>query len=309
METFSKKVAENEFILLLEKDYLNEAALCFLNEKTREFIKEKLALQKDATIFYTIENFDDEEPDSYDAVAILVNKKSLIKKLGIFSLDNLKKYSIGEVKTIENNGMVRFSIAEKGFPKEKVENFIFSSIKDVYHSHIYAHHADRLLEPVYAENKKEAIELIVKKFETKIINYHKRIKSEFDGTRRIKRFSYRRLKNLKEDIMDAKGEMIHALSYIELFDVSIKKKESIKIALKSFDNLDSLHSFYSIERGTKTNVHVLVLTFLVTIATVHFLLNEFEFAKPLLCLSIAGAIGGLISLIILPLTNWYTTKN
>jgi hypothetical protein len=251
-------------------------------------------------------NFDDEETDRYDPFALVI-RNGIVEEVGIFNSENLEEFTLGKIEGIEDTRLVKYSISEPGFFKKVSPYVVFGLVRDYYHEHIYAHYADRLLSPVRSDSKEEAVNLIKNQYEEKIISYHKFIKEQLEGVSQGREsFTYRELADIRHEIGNAKGEMIHALSFAELFCLEPRTKEAIRNSLDSFENLMRLSDFYVMERGTLINFSVFFLTFIATCTAVFFSLGKFMGKVQ----AFLGAIlfAGVFMFLLIPFYNWHTRK-
>lgn len=241
---------ENEFILNHKIDQNNSSKptnssnsesfrkdnINYFSDSIRDTIKSHLKSSSDDLTFFYMRDFDDEDSSKLERVAVVIDKKCYVKSIGIFGSEEepLSIRASARVDLIESTGLVQYQMLQGDFRVGAKQ--LFGEIRDIYHEHIYAPHGDFPLRPVSIKNcdRDEVIELIFKQYRKKIISYHSSIKflmSKLEqGYGDKSPADYDRLSTI---FLSAQGEMVYALSFINLFNLPAAEEKSIRNSLES----------------------------------------------------------------------------
>lgn len=242
------------------------------SESVRDSIKSVFNPSSNTTIFYYLRDFNDINIRDYVRVVVSIDNNGIVKKIGLFDINTPDLLAIAEVMEIEESGLTKYRIVEGD--EDVYSKQLFGEIRDIYHEHVYSPHGDFALRPVKpgAGSRDKAIEEIFDQYQMKILQYHSLTKNllnqieESYGTA-----SHRNFHNLLTILCAAKGEMIYALSFINLFDLSIQKENSIRNSINSIENLSKHFHVLTDLKSIIVNWKVIILTLAaVWIASYHF---------------------------------------
>lgn len=227
-------------------------------------LKDHFNLSSEDEVFYYLRDFDDKEHSKLSIVALSLNQNYTIKQIGLFNFPESKLKAFANINYIESTGLVQYKLTNGTLHIYAKQ--LFGEIRNIYHEHVYASHGDFALRPVHikGEDKNEAIIKIFEQYQLKILTYHKYIKNKLSDMKSTDSSS-QDLYNLHSIISSGKGEMVYALSFVNLFDLKEKEKQSIKNSLKSLqilsEKFDNLVEFKEMFRNWK----IFFLTFIATI--------------------------------------------
>ncbi|PKP58880.1 MAG: hypothetical protein CVT89_02130 [Candidatus Altiarchaeales archaeon HGW-Altiarchaeales-2] len=224
-----------------------------VNDKEREILKSLKSLLTDiekVSIYKRKEKENDVPSKSEYFWHILSVKEDKIQDVVIFSSshneEEIKKdnyicaANIEFLKNSANNcaGLIKIefnNINEKyGNEDRRVKNFvrrIYVCIRDIYHSHSHHHSShERHLDVVKCENEEKAIKGVMEQYEKKIDEYHSRMNEWFWHPEVLNE------KDAIAIIQPAKGEMLYAQNFIELYEQKDLKNTFVR-AYESFSSV------------------------------------------------------------------------
>lgn len=202
-------------------------------------------LSKDG-LYYKWVKESDESPTNIASIVVSIGDNNKVDDILIF--DEQGQLKVHSLCTVENDGIVKINLL---FPKKNYESKIVAQcyiiVRDVYHSHTHHYkHEDLLLSPVKANERKEASHKILKQYLTKIPEYHKKIRKSIEIEEKIDQTATL--------ITKAKGEMLYALSFINLFKSDIDNSQSLNfIFSNAHASIEVLSKEIEVYYSSKTN--------------------------------------------------------
>lgn len=273
-------------------------------ENVRESIMAEIK-KESPEIFYFFKKFSDISIGGLKRVAISIGEENLVRNIGIFSCPEFSMEALARVVEIEDTGLVKFEVKASGSEYIYAEH-LFGEIRDIYHEHIYVPHGDFPLRPVRAADRSQALAMIFNQYDRKILLYHKIVKNLLEdlgngyGAKSLRHFSH-----LDEIIASGRGEMIHAMSFANLFKLSETHLKSIQ---NSYNSLEVLLNKLNCLRALRSSTENTKLFFLTLLSTGFF---TFSILQSKMCLEKSiifslAAMGFIWAL--MGFLNWFVTR-
>lgn len=196
---------------------------------------------------------------------------------------------------IEDNGLIKIVLSKnQSITPPRAIRTIYAHIRDLYHTHTHHSTEDLLLQPVIAEDRTDAIKiLLIDKYNSKIFYYLKEIKElvgeEETSKSRVKLWrllGFRGERSKFTAAVDlttkAEGEMLYALNFIKLFKNEIDNPEQQEsLFSNAYSAINVLVKKLELHHSSLLNtimawlsVIITALTFFIAILTIGLLYCE-----------------------------------